>query len=172
MTATRVNALDRALVTRRAQIERLLRWASVGLAAAALAIAFASGPAAHRGFWAIYVAPMLAAVPWWARLRLAAIERIPTAARVLDGVVFFAALLRFIDVGGVPASGHTLFLTHSFVTVRSWWWRAAVVALMAMTTWFKLLIWHDPRSWIVGIAAGTATGVLARVAEHTHHPTA
>ncbi len=169
MTTARLGALDRALVARRPQLDRVLRWASPILAGAALVVAALAHSRAASAFWAIYVAPLLAAAPYWARLRLAALERIPIAARVFDAVVFFAALLRFIDVGGVPASGHTLFLTHTLVTVRDRRWRIADVLLVAMTTWFKLELWHDPRSWIVGIAAGLATGVLARVAERTHH---
>lgn len=170
MTATRLGALDRALVARRPQLDRALLWASPLLAVAALVVASTGHSLEGSAFWAIYVAPMLAAVPFWARLRLAAVERIPIAARVFDVVVFFAALLRFIEIGGIPASGHTLFLTHAFVTVRDWRWRVIAVALLAMTTWFKLALWHDVRSWIVGIAAGLATGLLSRVAERTHHP--
>ena len=170
MTTHRQGALDRALVARRPTLDRWLAWTSPLLAAAAFGVAVFVHSWTVRWFWIIYVAPMLAAVPFWARLRLAEIERIPTAARVLDAVVFLTAFLRFIDIGGVPASGHTLFLTHAFVTVRDWRWRVIALSLLAMTTWFKLALWHDPRSWSVGIAAGLATGVLGRVAERTHHP--
>lgn len=170
MTAPRPGALDRALVARRTTLDRWLAWASPALAAASLAVALFVHSWEVRWFWIIYVAPMLAAVPFWLRLRLASLERIPTAARVLDGAVFLTAFLRFIQVGGVPASGHTLFLTHALVTVRDLRWRAIALALLAMTTWFKLALWHDPRSWSVGIAAGLATGVLGRIAERTHHP--
>lgn len=170
MTTSRHGALDRALVARRATLDRWLTWASPALAAASCVVAVFVHSWTVRWFWIVYVAPMLAAVPLWARLRLAEVERIPTAARVLDAVVFLTAFLRFIEVGGVPASGHTLFLTHALVTVRDLRWRVIAVALLVMTTWFKLALWHDPRSWSVGIAAGLATGVLGRVAERTHHP--
>ena len=170
MTAPRPGALDRALVARRPTLDRWLAWSSPALAAASLAVAAFVGTWPDRWFWIVYVAPMLAAVPFWTRLRLAMVERIPTSARVLDGVVFLAAFLRFVEVGGIPASGHTLFLTHSLVTVRDRRWLAIALALLAMTTWFKLALWHDPQSWGVGIAAGLATGVLARVAQRTHHP--
>lgn len=170
MTGPRQGALDRALVARRATLDRWLAWTSPALAAASCSVAAFVHSWSERWFWIVYVAPMLAAVPFWVRLRLAEVERIPTAARVLDGVVFLTAFLRFVQIGGVPASGHTLFLTHAVVTVRDLRWRVVALALLAMTTWFKLALWHDPRSWIVGIAAGLATGVLGRVAEGTHQP--
>lgn len=168
MSIGRAGALDRALAARRPRIDRWLRWTSVALAIAALVVAVLSPDRAARRYWAVFVAPMLAAAPYWVRRRLARLERIPTAARVLDGVVFLAALLRFVDVGGVPASGHTLFLTHTMVSVREPRWRVIAAALLVMTSWFKLAVWHDPQTWAVGIVAGLVTGVLARVAERTH----
>lgn len=170
MTVSRQGALDRALVARRTTLDRWLAWASPALAAACVAVALFVDTWALRWFWIVYVATILAAVPFWVRLRLAMLERIPTAARVLDAAVFLTAFLRFVEIGGVPASGHTLFLTHAFVTVRDLRWRVIALALLAMTTWFKLALWHDPRSWSVGIAAGLATGVLGRIAERTHSP--
>jgi hypothetical protein len=58
------------------------------------------------------------------------------------------------------------------VSIREERWRAIAVALLVMTTWFKLVVWHDPQTWAVGIVAGLVTGVLARVAESTHRPDA
>lgn len=31
-----------------------------------------------------------------------------------------------------------------------------IVALTAEATWYKLVVWRDPRSWALGIAAGAA----------------
>jgi hypothetical protein len=54
-----------------------------------------------------------------------------------------------------------LFLTHAAATGRGGVRRPAV-GLLLETTWFKLTIWDDPRSWALGLAAGLASAALYR----------
>jgi hypothetical protein len=55
----------------------------------------------------------------------------------------------------VPFSGHMLFFVYAALTTRSTRFLLLILALATEATWYKLVVWRDPRSWALGIAAGT-----------------
>jgi hypothetical protein len=105
-------------------------------------------------FLVLYAAPLFLAAPVWLR------ERVDVARRSLplDLAVTVLALARFVLGSAVlPFSGHMLFLTYSLlagpVSARYRW---LAMALLAETTYSKLWIWRDPRSWALGLVLGLA----------------
>ena len=123
----------------------------------------ASNWAVERGL-NFYIAPLFFAGPLWLRVRLG--EAVPRwgARWAMDLSVFALAVLRFVTGHWLPFSGHMLFLTYSGMTTRSGGYRVFAVALALETAWFKFVLWHDPRSFWLGViggalAAGVALGV-------------
>lgn len=62
----------------------------------------------------------------------------------------------------VPLSGHTLFLSYTFVTTPPRGYRALVIAVLLETTYLKLVRWHDPITWGMGIVLGLALAAAFR----------
>jgi hypothetical protein len=152
------------LVADGARIDRWLRVAAVvapSLAVIAGVVHYAlTRDASGIRFLVLYVAPMFLIAPIWLRERLAGFNRRPSSVQMIDATVFVLAIVRFVSGGMLPFSGHTLFLTYTAITVRtsSYRWLAAV--LLVETTVFKLLLWHDPKSWALGLALGALAGVV------------
>jgi len=149
-----------ALVRHRSLVERALPWAAGSLATAAVLAGFLwmeAGPA--RRFVVFYIAPMVLAFPLWAGVRLERIETEPAGRVALDLSVTLLAVLRTLT-GALPFSGHMLVLTYSLLTTPRAWYRAVALLLVAETTWFKLGIWADWRSWSLGLVAGLAAAAL------------
>jgi hypothetical protein len=141
----------------RQAIDRLLGATSVLLPAAVAAYAVV----AHAGDWSAqrffigYTAPLLALGPAWLRRRLASLGERPHAADRVDVLAFAAGALRSGGGWGVlPYSGHTLFLTYVLLTGPGRSFRGVAAMLLATTTWFKLALWNDPYSWVLGITIG------------------
>jgi hypothetical protein len=154
-------------------IARWLAWsAGTGLAICALSAIYAlaawgSWPAAR--FLLAYVAPMCSAVPWWARERLRAVAQAPgtTAGRLmLDTAVVGLAIARFGIGELLPFSGHMLFLGYSLLTTSARGYRLAALALLIETTIFKLVVWQDIRSWVIGLVLGLVAAALAHAGQH------
>jgi hypothetical protein len=83
--------------------------------------------------------------------------------RAVAVIVIGAALLRSRIVHPLihlepPWSGHALFLAFALVTARATWVRVACVAVLAQVVILKARF--DDHSWIVGVVAGIAAGVL------------
>jgi hypothetical protein len=116
-----------------------------------------AGPA--RRFVVFYIAPMVLVFPLWARVRLARIEVEPAGRVALDAAVTLLAEVRTLT-GALPFSGHMLFLTYSLLTTRPLWYRVVAILLIAETTWFKLGMWSDLRSWSLGLACGLAAAAV------------
>jgi len=75
----------------------------------------------------------------------------------LDIIVLAASLIR--SVYALPfISGHVLFLTFALLTVKSWWVRIPVVAVLIEVIYLKAFVWHD--STLYG---GALLGCLAAV---------
>jgi hypothetical protein len=55
-----------------------------------------------------------------------------------------------------------LFLTFVVLAAGQGRFRWFALALAAMATWFKLALWHDWRTWALGIIAGAAFALVQR----------
>jgi hypothetical protein len=159
----------------RALLDRLIRFgggiAFIAVTLVAITIYGADWPA--QRFLLVYLAPMLLYGAAWARDRLARVGRKASPPLVVDAIAFVAGALRAAGGWGVlPYSGHMLFLGYAAAAPGSRWLRLVALCLIAMTSWFKLVLWHDPRSWALGITAGLAlAGLRAILARRTGVPT-
>lgn len=141
-------------------IERAAVVLSAAFALASLAAVPFVESWAERRYVTLYLAPLFAVFGWWARARMRDADAASPGRIVVDAVVVALAAARFAG-GFLPLSGHMLFLTHAAGTTRGAL-RLAAVALLLETTWFKLMIWRDPASWGLGLAAGLAAVALYR----------
>ena len=123
---------------------------AVPLLFAAAALLVERWPA--RRFLLLYVAPFFVAFFAWAWMRLRRMEDEPPAALAAAALAVLLGAVRFAGAP-VPYSGHMLFFVYAALTVWSTRFLLLVVVLAAETTWFKLVLWRDPRSWALGIAA-------------------
>jgi hypothetical protein len=141
--------------------------------AVAVPLAFAAGAlvvdgwAAQR-FLLLYAAPFVVALFLWARIRLGRMEADRPGALAVDAVAVALCAVRFAGPY-VPFSGHMLFFAYAGLTTPSASFRLLVLLLAAETTWFKLVLWRDPRSWALGIAAGAALAAV-RIFIHRDSP--
>lgn len=150
-----MDALRRVIIERRDPLRRMLLAGAVGVpllfAAGALVV---DGWAARR-FLLLYVAPFFVAFFAWAWVRVGRIERDRPAALAVDAAATVLGAIRFAGLP-VPFSGHMLFYAYAALTTRSPRLLLLVLALAAEATWYKLVVWRDPRSWALGIATGCA----------------
>ena len=149
------------------RLRALLLVAAIGCPALAI-IAGLRAPSwpVERGL-IFYIAPLFLAGPLWWRVRLGEAPLRWEPRWVIDLSVFLLAVLRFATGHWLPFSGHMLFLTYSGATTRSATYRWFAAALALETAWFKFALWHDPRSFWLGViggalAAGVAIGVEYR----------
>lgn len=112
-----------------------------------------------RRFLLYYFAPIVSMAFFWGGLRLAKWDSYVRGHFVLDAVVFSAALARFVIGEVLPFSGHMLFFGYTLLTIWEAWYRVLCVLLILETTWFKLYIWKDWKSWILGLVSGLLIGV-------------
>jgi hypothetical protein len=129
----------------------------------ALASAFFVREWPAQRFLALYVAPLLLAAPIWLELRIGESEPAMTKRVVVDGVVVLFSFLRFALGAILPFSGHMLFLTYSGVTTGQRWYRWLALALILETTFFKLWLWDDAQSWLVGLFIGLGAAAYIRL---------
>jgi len=151
------------LLRHRAALDRTIRvGASVAFMMVVLvAIVLRSEDWPAQRFLLVYVAPLFAYGAAWARDRLARIERDVTTVLAIDALAFAAGALRIAGGWGVlPYSGHMLFLTYAVATPSTRWLRLIALGLIGMTSYFKLVLWHDARTWSLGLAAGLALAAL------------
>jgi len=127
------------------------------------------------GYWAAarfllaYVAPLCIAVPWLVRERLRASVQVPGISRgrvLLDAVVLLLAAARFGIGETLPYSGHMLFLAYSLLTTSARGYQFTAFVLLVETTFFKLLVWQDARSWAIGLALGVGAAVVAGAGQY------
>ena len=151
-------------------IDRVLVFAGVILPAGAVAIAVIL----YRGDWPtqrfliIYMAPLFAFGAGWARRRLRILPSLPPTVVALDAVAFVAGGLRAGGGWGLlPYSGHMLFLIFVVFGVHQGRFRWSALALAAMTTWFKLVVWHDWQTWTLGLLAGVALATVQHIVNRT-----
>jgi len=158
----------RLISARPDEVARWLTWASgaglvlCGFGATYALAAWGSWPTAR--FLLAYAAPMCVAVPWWARERLRVSAQAPGIAPsrvLLDVIVLVLAIARFGIGETLPFSGHMLFLSYSFLTTSARGYRLMALVLLIETSIFKLLVWHDARSWALGLALGPVAAVAA-----------
>lgn len=154
-----MHALRALLPRHRAALRRAL-----GVCAAAVPILFAAAALvvdgwAARRFLLLYAAPFFVAFFVWARLWMDRVGRDAPGALAVDAAAVALGAVRFAGPF-VPFSGHMLFFTYSALTTRSPGYLLLVLALAAETTWFKLALWRDPRSWGLGIAVGAALAAV------------
>ena len=138
----------------------LLLWAAIVCPLVPLVAALFVGGWPSRRFLGLYVTPLFVIGPLWLRERLR--ER-PLRAGLpwaIDLTVFALAVLRFATGNVLPFSGHMLFLTYTLIVTRAAWYRALALAIALETAWFKLLLWHDWRSFTLGIAGGALAAVM------------
>jgi hypothetical protein len=133
----------------------------LGLVACGIALVLAVIIPERRGFFIIYMAPLLLAGPLWLRFRVAQIETLSERQLTVDGVVFLAGALRMFGGWGVlPYSGHMLFLTYSMLTTRSLGYSLVAAVLLVMTTIYKLALWDDWSTWLWGLALGIIAAAI------------
>lgn len=117
-----------------------------------------------------YVAPLVAFGPWWLLDRSDVRSTLARGQIAIDVAVVLLSLARMFGGSVVPLSGHALFLTHAAITTRRMALRCIAVGLLGITAWFKLIIWSDSRTLIVGAVLGGASGgawiLLARKGGH------
>lgn len=165
-----MQALRRLILRHRHPLRRalLVGAATVPVLFAAAALAVDGWPA--RRFLLLYVAPFFAAFFVWAWMRVERMDGIAPAAQAVDALACVLGALRFAGLP-VPFSGHMLFFACAALTTRSMLFLLLVLALAAETTWFKLVLWRDPRSWALGIAAGAALAAVRTFIHRTvRHP--
>ena len=137
------------------RIDRVLMWAEGLLPALAVIGAFVVHDWPARCFLLFYTAPLFLAAPLWVRLRLNNSESPRRLSRdIADVVVLTLAFARFVLGAFLPYSGHTLFLCYSILVTGSRGYRLLAAALLVLTTWFKLSLWNDQRSWALGAVLG------------------
>jgi hypothetical protein len=148
-----VDPLRRLIIRHRDPLRRVLLVAAVGVpllfAAAALGV---NGSA--RRFILFYIAPFFLAFFAWAALRVQRIDGDRPAALAVDALATVLGAVRFGGLLPVPFSGHMLFYAYAGLTLRSTRFLLLIALLAAEATWYKLVVWRDPRSWALGIAAG------------------
>lgn len=127
------------------------------LAVAVAAIGLTRDAWPERRFIVLYTAPTIAAVGLWLRERIVRYRGEHHPLYVLDAGVFLLAALR-TATGALPFSGHMLFFTYSLIVTPSALYRTIALAIIAETTWFKLIVWDDPTSWSMGLAMGIILG--------------
>lgn len=163
-----MNRLVRFIHDRRALLSHWLFGASVvapvlGFVAAAWAYEETGSWGAVR-FFVFYAAPLFFAAPLWMRSRVCVITRLSNFALMMDVIVFVASVARFVASEVIPFSGHMLFLTYTLLTARSRWYAWLAVGLIAETSFFKLVLWRDRESWLLGLALGAVAGAGVRFA--------
>jgi len=148
---------------------RLLTVAGIGIPLAAALVAFTR----YRGQWPeqrfllLYMAPLFAFGAAWARTTLYTIDHAEPRVVLVDGLAFVAGGIRVGGGWGVlPYSGHMLFLTFVALTTDDRRFRWTALVLLALTSWFKLALWHDWLSLSLGVMLGVlfavARGILSR----------
>jgi hypothetical protein len=162
-----LEALRHVIIRHREPLRRAMLAGAVGVpllfAAGALVV---DGWAARR-FLLLYVAPFFVAFFAWAAMRVERIEREPSAALAVDALATVLGAIRFAGLP-VPFSGHMLFFVYAGLTVRSTRFLLLILLLTAETTWYKLVVWRDPRSWALGIAAGAVLAAMRILIQRTH----
>jgi hypothetical protein len=76
----------------------------------------------------------------------------------VDGLVVLLSLVR--SIYALPfISGHAFFLTFAFLTVKSWWVRIPVFAVLLQVIYLKAFIWHDATLY-GGMAMASLAAIL------------
>jgi hypothetical protein len=111
-----------------------------------------------RRFLLFYFAPIVSMVFFWGGLRVVKWESFVRGQLALDAAIVTVALARFVIGEVFPFSGHMLFFVYALLTARERWYRILCTLLILETTWFKLYIWNDWRTWTMGTVAGLLSG--------------
>jgi hypothetical protein len=144
-------------------LRTLLLWATIICPAIAIiAGLFAPSWPVQRGLL-FYIAPLFFIGPLWLRLRVAQRPLRLDAGWVVDLAVFGLAVLRFTTGNWLPFSGHMLFLSYSTLVTPSLRYRLLAVALALETAWFKFGLWHDPRTFWIGVGIGAVAALAYAV---------
>jgi hypothetical protein len=113
---------------------------------------------AEKRFLIFYLAPILSMAAVWMHIKIDE-KYASRVGRTIDGLVFLGALGRFVIGGMLPFSGHMLFFTHTMLTTDSKVYRLFAGLLILETTYIKLRIWEDYKSWGLGTCLGILSGV-------------
>jgi hypothetical protein len=152
-------------------MRRALRMAAVAVPLLFAMVAVAMEGYAARRFLLLYIAPFFVAFFVWARIRFDALGRTSRGPLAVDALATVLGAVRFAGAP-VPFSGHMLFFIYSGLTTRSLPYGLLALALAAETTWFKLVVWRDPASWALGIAAGLALAAARILVHRSTRPSA
>jgi cation transport ATPase len=112
-----------------------------------------------RRFLLFYFAPIVSMVFFWGGLRVEKWQSFVRGQLAIDAAILTAALARFVIGEVLPFSGHMLFFVYTLLTTREKWYRVLCILLILETTWFKLHLWNDWRTWTMGSVAGLISGV-------------
>lgn len=143
-----------------ATAKRFLIAAAILLPLALIVISFFVREPAGKRFLLLYVAPLFAAAPLWVITRLHEYANRLGFSALIDAVVLVLSFARFVLGEILPFSGHMLFLTYSGATTSTNWYRWVAFVLFVETTWFKLVLWDDPRTWSAGLALGVIAAAI------------
>ena len=155
--------MTRFILRHRALLDRLIRLAGAVafLGTVAGAILLKNDDWNAQRFLLVYIAPLFLFGAMWARDRLSVLDTLAPSVAALDALAFAAGALRIAGGWGVlPYSGHMLFLSYAVASPGPRSLRLGALALVAVTTWFKLALWHDLRSWSLGLAIGLGLAAL------------
>lgn len=142
-------------------LKEKIKWIRIGAVVSAVVIVligfFLQDWKAQR-FVIFYIAPLIAAVLLWSSDRIEKVWLVSKTRFALDCIVVAFSFARFL--GFFPFSGHMLFLIYSGATTQWTAYRIIAVILILETTYFKLLIWNDSTSWLLGTALGIVSAII------------
>ena len=109
-------------------------------------------------FFLYYHLPLFALIAIWLVFRIQDQRRLGILTTLIDLTVIAIAIARLFG-SSIPSSGHTIFLTHSLLTIRNRYYRTAALLMLLVVIYLKIG-WRDYTSWTFGIAFGVITGAL------------
>jgi hypothetical protein len=106
----------------------------------------------------LYNLPLYILGPYWLICRMREDKRSSSLKTLIDLLVVALAISRYFGPI-VPTSGHALFLTHSFITIRSQFYRIPAAVMLIVTVVIKMS-WQDYSSLVSGILIGFISGAI------------
>jgi hypothetical protein len=99
-----------------------------------------------------YFLPIILLFLYWIKIKVENFQKV-NLLFYLDLVVTIIAGIRAINplMPFLPYSGHVLFILYSMISTRNRNYRILAGIMFAITTFFKIFIWHDYFSWLAGM---------------------
>lgn len=99
-----------------------------------------------------YIMPVVLLFLFWIKLKIEN-EIIINIHFYLDLIITFLSGIRSINMlmPFLPYSGHVVFILYSWVSTKNKMYRIFAGIVFAITTFFKMYIWHDYFTWLSGM---------------------